>query len=297
MARRGLPAPSFRIGTEAEEILLYRDAVAQMFYDDALAMACNAVKINDHPQHIPERFVKRVLFERGEIAYFGNFADLNTVNAFMCGGSRGVDIYGDPLAYLLTPVSGQSFMVDASSDMLAIIRANATRYALANAIRFAAERIADCEVAISANLVHCNSTDFIPVDDEKQVTTLKTAMRRKQLGLPTVYVRKEETDALIKGQTAFTLANDFFADRIAMLRDQYKQELLAKIGTLSANKYKRERVQSSEVNAGVGEVIDNIYMLIDQFNHDAAANGLPFTMEINAAVADLYTESEENANV
>lgn len=297
MGRRGLPAPSFRIGTDADEIMLYRDAVAQMFYDDALAMACNAVKINGQPAHIPERFVKRVLFERGEIAYFGNFADPETVNAFMCGGSRGVDIYGDPLSYLLTPVSGQSFMVDADNDMLAIIRANATRYPLANAIRFAAERIADCEVAISANLVHCNSTDFIPVDDEKQVTTLKTAMRRKQLGLPTVYVRKDDADALVKGQTAFTLASDFFADRIAMLRDQYKQELLAKIGTLSANKYKRERIQSSEVNAGVGEVIDNIYMLIDQFNADAALNGLPYTMELNAAVADLYTESEENANV
>lgn len=295
--RRGVAAPSFRLGTEAAEVLNYRETVADMFYNEAMAIACNSVTIDDHPAHIPERFVKRALLERGEMAYFGTFTNPETVNAFVCGGSRGVDIYGDPLAYVLAPMSGQAFTVDANSEMLAVIRANAMRYPVADAIRFAAERLADCEVAISANLVHCNSTDFIPVKDEKQVMTLKTAMRNKQLGLPTVYVRDEEQTALTRGQSAFSMSGDFFADRIAMLRDQYRNELLAKIGTLTANRYKKERVQSSEVNAGVGEVIDFVYMLIDQYNHDAELNGLPYRMRLNSAIADLYTEGEENANV
>lgn len=297
MGRRGIPAPSFRIGTDADEIICYRDAIVTMIYDEALAMACNSIKINNHPNHIPQWFVLQTLFERGEIAYFGYTPE--TTNAFACGGSDGIDIYGNPLAYLLTPKSGQSFMVGADDPALTIVRANATRFPLANAIRFAAERIADCEVAISANLIHTNSTDFIPVADDKQVATLKTAMRRKQLGMPTVYVRNAEHDALTRGNDAYSLshANDFFADRIALLRDQYRQELLAKIGTLTANRYKRERVQSAEVNAGVGEVIDSVYMLIDQYNADVKRAGLPFEMVLNSAVADLYTDGEVNADV
>ena len=297
MGRRNITPPSFHIGTEAAEAIRFRENVAKVFYDEAMALACNAIKIDDHPAHIPQWFVLRTLFERGDIGYFGNFNDQATVNAFMIGGASGVDLYGVPLKYLLTPLSGQSFEVPTDSDMLHVIRANATRFKLADKIRFIASRIADCEVAISANLIHSQTTDFIGVNDPKSVTTLKSAMRDKMNGLPVVYVRKDESDAINDALSQFSTAGDFYADRIAMLRDQYKQELLAGVGTLSANKYKRERVQSSEVNAGVGEVLDNIYLTIDQYNHDCELAGLPYRMRVNSMVADLYTESEENANV
>lgn len=294
MGRRNITPPPFHIGTEAAEVLLFRENVANVFYNEALALACNSIVIDDHPENIPQWFVLRTLFEQGEIGYF-SIAD--KTNAYKVGGANGVDIYGVPLSYVLTPMSGQAFEVETASPYLTIIRANATKHKLADKIRYIASRIADCEVAISANLIHSQSTDFIGVDDPKKVTTLKSAMRDKQLGLPTVYVRKDDADAIGQSITQFSTAGDFYADRIAMLRDQYKQDLLAGVGTLAANKYKRERVQSSEVNAGVGEVIDNIYLTIDQYNRDCALAGLPYRMRINSAVADLYTEGEENANV
>ena len=297
MAGRRVTPPPFHIGTEAAEVLRFREAVAEVFYTEALALACNSVFIEKHPDHIPQWFVTRTLFERGEIAYFGNPETPEFVNAFKIGGAGGIDIYGVPLQHVLTPMSGQSFTVDTNDPNLMVIRANATRHKLADKIRFIASRIADCEVSIAANLIHSQTTDFVAIDDPKEVTTFKAAMRDKMLGLPVVYARKNVADAIGESLTTYKVGGDFYADKIAMLRDQYKQDLLAGVGTLTANKFKRERVQSSEVNAGVGEVIDNIYLTIDQFNHDCELAGRPYRMRINSSVADLYTNNEVTANV
>ena len=295
MGRRRVTPPPFRIGTEAAEVLLFRADVAKVFYDEALALACNSIEVTGLPDNVPQWFVKKVLFERAQIAFFGNLP--NEYNAYMCGGAGGIDIYGRPMRYLLTPVSGQSFEVPAESDMLLVIRANATFFKLADKIRFIAERIADCEVAISANLIHSQTTDFIEVDNPDKVSTIKQAMREKALGVPVVYARKDDAITIGESITQYRTAGDFYADRLAMLRDQYKQELLAGVGTLAANKYKRERVQGAEVNAGVGEVVDYIYLTIDSFNEAAERGGIAARMDINSAVEEFYTNTEGQATV
>lgn len=296
MARRpyNVTPPPFQLGTEAAEVECFRNAVADMVYNEALALACNSVHVKGLPDNIPQWFTMRTLFERGKIAFFGDFG-ARKFNAYACGGGGGIDIYGRPLQYLLTPKSGQAFRVGAQSSMLCVARANATQFPLADAIRFAANRIADCEVAIACNLISSQSTDIIEVSDEKLAMSIKTAMRQKQAGQPAVYATPDVTSALARGASNTKVGTAFFGDRLAELRQMYKQELFAQIGTLTANKYKRERVQSSEVNAGVGEVLDFIYMAIDQFNEDAARIGLE--MVVNSTIADLYTEEEENANV
>lgn len=296
MGRRPVVSPSrFRIGSEAAEVLQFRDNVARVFYQQAMALACNSIKITDLPAHVPQWYVKKVLFERGQIAFFGELP--NEYNAYMCGGAGGIDIYGVPLRYVLVPMSGQTFEVDADSPMLSVFRANAVMFKLSDKIQFIAERIADCEVAISANLIHSQTTDFIEVEDEQAVTTIKTAMRQKLIGQPVVYARKSDAMAIGESVAKYNTAGDFYADRLALLRDQYKQELLAGVGTLSANKYKRERVQSSEVNAGVGEVCDYIYTTIDMFNEQAEAAGIAARMDINSTVADFYTDDAGEATV
>lgn len=303
MGWREITPPRFRIGSEAAEVIRFRENVENLIYDEALALACNSVEILNHPVNIPQWYVVKTLFERGDIAYYTANSE---TNAYACGGAGGIDIYGRPLRYVLTPMNGRSFEVRATNGDLAIIRANAIKHPLANEIRFAAARIAEIETAISANLIKTQSCDFIAVTNEKRAQSIKTAMRQKMLGLPVVYVDKDIADAAAEAQNTFTTSGDFFADKLLQLRDAYKQELLSKIGVLSANKYKRERVQSSEVNAGVGEVIDHLYMTIDQYNHDCALAGLPYEMRINASVADLYTANnveglengrEVNANV
>ena len=57
---------------------------------------------------------------------------------------------------------------------------------------------------------------------------------------------------------------------------------------MTANTAKRERVQSAEVEASVGEVVDSLYIPIDNFNAQCDQYGLPFKMAINSVVEDYY---------
>ena len=283
------------IGTEADDITAYRRRVYNMVADELMAMACNMVAINGLPQNIPADFVKRALLERGIVAFV---RAENEISAYECSGTDGIDIYGYPRAYYLTPKNGGSFVVPANYDGLAVVRANAVMYPIYDAVLFAAGKIAECEVAISANLLHCQTTDFVETDEETAIS-IKTAIRQRNLGAPVVYTRKNIADAIRECSTsAIHLTGDYIADKIMDLRDRYMQSVLAKLGTLTANRYKKERVQSAEVNAGVGEVLDYLYTLCDHYNADVFGTFMSDTeMTINTTVEDLYTDMGADANV
>ena len=72
-----------------------------------------------------------------------------------------------------------------------------------------------------------------------------------------------------------------------------RDKLLNKLGIMSANINKRERVQVGEVNATVGQCSDYIYMLVDCFNKQMDTYGLPFKMELNGSLEELYTGGPE----
>ena len=65
------------------------------------------------------------------------------------------------------------------------------------------------------------------------------------------------------------------------------------MGILTANTDKRERVQSAEVNAKLGEASDYIYLLIDNFNRQATSYGLPFRAVYNGSMEEIYEDGDE----
>ena len=84
-------------------------------------------------------------------------------------------------------------------------------------------------------------------------------------------------------------------DKFATYRDQERDRLLNKLGIMSANINKRERVQVGEVNATVGQCMDYIYLLIDTFNKQMETYGLPFEMVLNESLEELYGNEETPA--
>jgi hypothetical protein len=81
---------------------------------------------------------------------------------------------------------------------------------------------------------------------------------------------------------------------VEQYRTIIRDRLLNKLGIMSANINKRERVQVGEVNATVGQCVDYIYLWIDTFNAQMKDYGLPYRMELNGALEELYTEGEQN---
>ena len=89
---------------------------------------------------------------------------------------------------------------------------------------------------------------------------------------------------------------NYVADRILTIRDAERDRLLNKLGIMSANINKRERVQVGEVNATVGQCEDYIYLMIDTFNKQMETYGLPFEMRLNGSLEALYDDSDSSPN-
>ena len=80
------------------------------------------------------------------------------------------------------------------------------------------------------------------------------------------------------------------------MKKEYRNEFLSRLGIMTANTMKRERVQTAEVNAGMGEAVDLIYTVIDFWNKQAESYGLEkYKMTYNG-VSEEYYEPEDVPN-
>ena len=92
----------------------------------------------------------------------------------------------------------------------------------------------------------------------------------------------------------------YLVDKLLEARKEIINETLQALGISVANTDKRERVQTSEVEASQGYGKDCIQALIDTFNYDAEQGGLPIRLEGNTALIQSFEniekEKEENDN-
>ena len=84
--------------------------------------------------------------------------------------------------------------------------------------------------------------------------------------------------------------------------DRERDILLNKLGIVTGNDDKKERVQSAEVNATITQASDYVYMIIDTFNKQMITYGIDAKMVFNGSMEEIYLDgegdnSEEKANV
>ena len=87
---------------------------------------------------------------------------------------------------------------------------------------------------------------------------------------------------------------EFIVNDLVQYQTHERDLLLNKLGIMSANTDKRERVQVGEVNATVGQCVDYIYLMIDTFNRQCEDYGIDVKMSLNGALEDLYTNEGNN---
>lgn len=146
-----------------------------------------------------------------------------------------------------------------------------------------------CDEVIWQNLHAVKAAKIIAVNNPDYVLSAKQAVQQIQAGVPIMQVSSALADAL----KSIDVSTPFIADRIAEFKTQVKDELLTRIGTMSANVNKRERVQATEVNATVGQCEDYIYSLIDNLNAQFKAFNLPLRAYLNNSLEELYTDTDE----
>ena len=263
-------------------------------YSEYMNLLMNAVKIIDKGSGSPlpfvvEAFAKQALFENGSVGY-----DLITRQFYYVYG-EGLDEYGKPTKLNLVTANGKVFTrpayyekdPDGAYEILALPMSNLTMGAI---VQETTEFMENCDVAMRQNLEACKTPYIVVCRDDDMRLSFEQAIQQKQQGQAVVLVSPELGDGL----KAISITTNYLVDKFAMARDGERDTLLNKLGILTSNDNKKERIQSAEVNATLGQASDYIYLLIDTFNKQMETYGLPFEMKFNGSMEEIYLGDKPN---
>lgn len=244
------------------------------------AVSIKGLKFNE------ERFVKSCLIENGAVG-FDRLTD-KWANVY----GEGINDLGNPETLTFVFPNRSTYQRRAYYELdemgAYMILALPNTFALSTMIRDTVEVEAMCDKAIRQNLKACQTPYIVVVKDEDTRLSVLQAIQEKEEGEPVVIVSADISEGLKGVQTE----TPYMVDKFVTYCDQERDRLLNKLGIMSANINKRERVQVGEVNATVGQCMDYIYLLIDTFNKQMETYGLPFEMILNESLEELYGSEE-----
>lgn len=264
-------------------------------FDEFFNLLLNQVKIvfKDTQKEInyaEEDFVKKCLFDNGSVGY-----DCITKSFYLVAG-QGVNKYGDPTTLILITANGIQLTRPAFYEPSSIgaykINALPTDMTMSGLIREVTDFMTNCDVAMRQNLEACKTPYIVVCKNKDLQLSFEQAIEQKQKGQAVVLVSEE----LGEGLKSVDISVDFLAKEFAEVRDTERDTLLTKLGIMTANTDKKERVQSAEVNANIGQASDYIYMLIDTFNKQCESYGLNYEMQFNGSLEEIYLNDNEDEN-
>ena len=257
-------------------------------YSEFMNLLLNAVSIIDKGSGSPlpfvvETFVKRALFENNAAGY-----DKITKQWYYVYG-EGLNEYGKPTTLVLVTANGKAITRNAYYDKnedgaYEIVGLPIENVSMGAIIQETTDFMLNCDVAMRQNLEACKTPYIVVCRDDNLRLSFDTALQEKQLGQAAIVVSEE----LGEGLKAINVNTPYLVDKFAQARDAERDTLLNKLGILTSNINKRERVQSAEVNATLGQATDYIYLLIDTFNKQAETYGIPFEMKFNGSMEEIY---------
>ena len=235
-----------------------------------------------------ETFLKRGLFENGAMGY-----DKLTSKWYFVYG-QGLNEYGNPTSLIFVTANGKTFTRPAyyenESDGAYKVDALPLPMSMAQLIKETTDFMTNCDVAMRQNLEACKTPYIVVCKNEDLRLSFEQALQQKILGQACIVVSEDLGDGL----KAVDIGVNYLVDKFSEARDTERDTLLTKLGILTANTDKKERVQSAEVNASLGQASDYIYLLIDNFNKQCEAYGLPFKMIFNGSMEEIYLNDGED---
>ena len=262
-------------------------------FEEYLNLLMNAVKVvsalDDKPLNYEvETFLKRGLFENGAMGY-----DKISEQWYYVYG-QGLNEYGNPTSLIFVTANGKTLTRPAfyenEEDGAYKVDALPINMSMAQLIKECTDFMTNCDVAMRQNLEACKTPYIVVCKNEDLRLSFETALQQKVLGQACIVVSEDLGDGL----KAVDIGVNYLVDKFAEARDTERDVLLTKLGILTANTDKKERVQSAEVNASLGQASDYIYLLIDTFNKQCETYGLPFKMIFNGSMEEIYLNEDED---
>lgn len=233
-------------------------------------------------KELPKRYLFRVLFEKGAIAY-----DPET-KLYLPFTPVDLDQYNLPKAYQLVGYKG--LVLSRTAEEVNILRANDVMTPLYDYVEIQINKIVDIDLAIEQNLNAIKTMTLIEVPDQATLMTLSNLSEAREIGSSVAFVNKKMQ--LNNVCNKMDTGAQYLIDKLQEARKQIWNETLNAIGISTANIDKRERVQKAEVMANDTYAKDCINVLVDTFNYDSKANNLQIRLEINTTEI-VETEGED----
>lgn len=264
-------------------------------FDEYFNLLMNAVKVvsastGEEINYAVETFIKRGLFENGAMGYD------KMLNKWFYVYGEGLNELGNPTNLIFVTANGRTLSRKAyyEDDIDGAYKVDAlpVPMSMAQLIKATTTFMENCEVAMRQNLEACKTPYIVVCKNKDLQLSFEQALQQKQEGQAVVVVSEELGESL----KAINIGVDFLVDKFSEARDQERDTLLNKLGIMTANINKRERVQSAEVNATLGQATDYIYLLIDTFNKQCEAYGLDFKMMLNGSLEEIYLDDNDQPN-
>jgi hypothetical protein len=265
-------------------------------YTEYFNLLMNALEIDSEStgeriNYAVETFIKKSLLEQSSVGY-----DKMTDKWFYVYG-QGVNELGNPTTLVFVTADGLAFerkaCYDDSEDGAYKIDALPVSMSMSALIKEATDFMSNCDLAMRQNLEACKTPYVVVCKDPNIRLSLEQALQEKKLGQACLVVSEQLGDGL----KAVNITAEYLVDKFAQARDTENQILLTKLGMLTANTDKKERVQSAEVNASLGQASDYIYMIIDTFNKQMDTYKIPYVMKFNGSMEEIYMDDNEKKDV
>ena len=266
-------------------------------FEEYFNLLMNAVKVvsgQDSEEAINyevETFLKRGLFENGAMGY-----DKLTKQWYYVYG-QGLNEFGNPTSLIFVTANGKTFTRTAyyedKEDGAYKVDALPVCMSMSQLIKETTDFMTNCDVAMRQNLEACKTPYIVVCKNEEMRLSFEQALQQKILGQACIVVSEDLGDGL----KAVDIGVNYLVDKFCEARDTERDVLLTKLGILTANTDKKERVQSAEVNANLGQASDYIYLLIETFNKQCKTYGLPFFMKFNGSMEEIYLNEVDDVDV
>lgn len=260
-------------------------------YEEFKSLLFNAFKINGLSYDAERRF-KNLIIENNR----AGFLPLGAIVAEATPYDTDYDAYGNSKFLRFTFPNGRyirRYNIRAGTPPIYggyLIEGLPAGISYSEIIHKSVEIMRLCDVVIWQNLNAVKTAKVVTVNDPDKLLSIKQTIRKIQAGVPIV----EVSSALSEALKAVDVSTPFIAAAVGEFKKTIKDELLIRIGTMSANTMKRERVQTGEVNATVGQCEDYIYALIDNLNAQFMAFNLPLQAVLNNSLEELYYNAIED---
>ena len=265
-------------------------------FNEYFNLLLNSVKVIDKVTGKPlnfatQNFLKKGLFENNAMGYD------KVVEKWAYIYGEGLNEEGNPTSLIFVTANGKTWRRKASYENeeggAYLVKALPYTMSMASLIRETTDFMTNCDVAMRQNLEACKTPYIVICKDKNLQLSFEQALQQKQDGQAVIVVSEQ----LGEGLKAVDISVPYLVDKFSETRDQERDTLLNKLGIMTANINKKERIQSAEVNATIGQTTDYIYLLIDTFNFQCETYGIPYEMQLNGCLEEIYLEeNEENGN-